>query len=93
MVFSSHCFPQYRCYSREILFADDNYFVLFRPSEGFHKIYDTWKDPEQKHPLSFKNIDHEKFERLVEEAARIHSAGKSMKAYYESFKAHGFKDF
>lgn len=93
VVFSSHCFPQYRCYSREILFADDNYFVLFRPSEGFYKIYDTWGDLKQEHPLTFDQIDKAKFEVLVEEAARLHSIGQSMKSYYDHFKANGYKPF
>lgn len=91
VVFSSYCFPQYRCYSREILFVDDEYYVIFRPSEGFHAIYETWKDPAQKNPLTFDRIDRAKFERLVDEAARIHSAGEPMKAYYEQLKANGFK--
>lgn len=84
VVFSSHCYPQYRCYSREIMFADDNYFVIFRPSEGFHKIYDTWKDLKQERPLDLKDVDPTKFRRLVEEAARVHPLGLSMKGYYES---------
>ncbi len=86
VVFSSHCFPQYRCYSREVLFADDNYYVLFRPSEGFYKIYRTWEDLEQKNPLSLKQVDRTKFDRLVEEAAKIHPLGQSMKAYYQNVK-------
>lgn len=86
VVFSSHCFPQYRCYSREVLFADDDYFVLFRPSEGFYKIYKTWEDLEQKHPMDLKNIDRVKFNRLVDEAAKIHPLGQSMKAYYQNVK-------
>lgn len=93
VVFSSHCFPQYRCYSREIMFADDDYYVLFRPSEGFFKIYDTWKDMSQEHPLNWDHIDKSKFEKLVEEAARIHPFGNSMKAYYERFKANDYKAF
>lgn len=93
VVFSSHCFPQYRCYSREIMFADDDYYVIFRPSEGFYKIYATWTDLDQTRPLDFKDVDHAKFERLVEEAARIHPAGQQMKAYYERFKQSGFRSF
>ncbi len=84
VVFSSHCYPQYRCYSREIMFADDNYFLIFRPSEGFYKIYDTWKDLKQERPLNFQDVDPVKFRKLVEEAARVHPLGQSMKAYYES---------
>jgi glucan phosphoethanolaminetransferase (alkaline phosphatase superfamily) len=84
VVFSSHCYPQYRCYSREIMFADDNYFLIFRPSEGFYKIYDTWKDLKQEHPLDMKDVDQVKLRKLVEEAARVHPLGQSMKSYYES---------
>jgi glucan phosphoethanolaminetransferase (alkaline phosphatase superfamily) len=89
VVFSSHCYPQYRCYSREIMFADDNYFVIFRPSEGFYKIYDTWKDLKQDHPLDLKDVDQTKLRRLVEEAARVHPLGLSMKGYYENVTAKG----
>lgn len=93
VVFSTHCFPQYRCYSREILFATDDYYVTFKPSEGFYKIYDTWKDPQQLHALDFSEIDLKKFEFLIEESARIHPFGQGMKAYYEHLKANGFKAF
>lgn len=92
VVFSSHCFPQYRCYSREILFADDDYYVLFRPSEGFYKIYSTWGDLKQEHPLTFDQVDHPKFDRLIEEAARVHPTGQTLKGYYEKFKANGYKE-
>lgn len=92
VVFSSYCFPQYRCYSREILFADDEYYVIFRPSEGFHAIYSTWGDLKQEHPLTFAQIDPSKFERLVNEAAHVHASGEAMKAYYENLKANGFKE-
>lgn len=91
VVFSSHCFPQYRCYSREIMFADDNYYVLFRPAEGFHRIYETWKDLKQERPLTFDQIDKTKFEALIDEAARVHGAGQSMKAYYGQLKANGYR--
>ena len=84
VVFSSHCYPQYRCYSREIMFADDNYFLIFRPSEGFYKIYDTWKDLKQERPLEIKDVDPVKLRKLVEEAARVHPLGQSMKGFYES---------
>ncbi len=84
VVFSSHCYPQYRCYSREIMFADDNYFLIFRPSEGFYKIYETWKDLKQEHPLEMKDVDPIKLRKLVEEASRVHPLGQSMKGYYES---------
>lgn len=84
VVFSSHCYPQYRCYSREIMFADDTYFVIFRPSEGFYKIYETWTDLNQERPLQIKDVDQEKLRKLVEEAARVHPLGISMKGYYEA---------
>lgn len=83
LVFSSGCFLQYRCYSREIMFADDNYYVIFRPSEGFYKIYRTHEDLAQTHPLTLQQVDSEKFIRLLEEAAKMHVAGKSMKSLYE----------
>ena len=84
VVFSSHCFPQYRCYSREIMFADDEYYVIFRPSEGFYKIYKTWEDLEQKNPIDVKDIPREKLMKLINEAAKTHKAGESMRSYYES---------
>ncbi|MEZ0390631.1 MAG: sulfatase-like hydrolase/transferase [Pseudobdellovibrionaceae bacterium] len=84
LVFSSHCFPQYRCYSREIAFVNDDYFVLFRPSEGFYKIYPTFHDLSQTHPLDPKEIPRHKLKQIVEEAADQHSIGQSMKAYFES---------
>lgn len=93
VVFASGCFPQYRCYNRETLFVDDEYYVIFRPSDGFYKIYSTWGDLEQKNALAWKDIDLVKFERLVEEAARQHSAGVSMKAYYQMLKQNDFKSF
>lgn len=91
VVFSSHCFPQYRCYSREIAFIDDDYFVLYRPSEGFFKIYSTFGDLNQTNPLDWHTLlkepgTHEKLKRLVEQAAEEHSIGQSMKAYFESLK-------
>lgn len=93
VIFSTHCFPQYRCYSREILFATDDYYVTFKPAEGFYKIYDTWKDPQQLHPLEFSQIDLKKFEFLVDGAAKIHPFGQGMRAYYEHLKANGFRAF
>ena len=84
VVFSSHCYPQYRCYSREIMFADDTYFLIFRPSEGFYKIYNTWSDLNQEHPLEMKDVNPIQLRKLVEEAARVHPLGQSMKGYYES---------
>lgn len=89
VVFSSYCFPQYRCYSREILFADDEYYVIFRPSEGFHAIYETWKDLEQKNPLTLDRVDRAKFRRLIDGAARVHPSGEAMKLYYEGLTSAG----
>lgn len=86
VVFSSHCFPQYRCYSREIAFVDEDYYVIYRPSEGFFKIYSTWGDLKQETPLDPRKIPTDKLERLVEEAARMHAIGKNMKAYFDFWK-------
>lgn len=85
LVFSSHCFPQYRCYSREIAFVNNDYYILFRPSEGFYKIYDTFKDLNQTQPLDPRQIPKQELDRIVEEAAGLHSIGQSLKSYYETF--------
>lgn len=85
VVFSSHCFPQYRCYSREILFADDDYYLIFRPSVGFYKIYETWKDLKQNNPLDVRSVPREKLERLVNEAANVHSSGKSLQQVWDQY--------
>jgi glucan phosphoethanolaminetransferase (alkaline phosphatase superfamily) len=86
LVFSSHCFPQYRCYSREIAFVNDEYFVLYRPSEGFYKIYSTFADPAQDHPLDPHSIPREKLQAIVNQAADLHSIGQSFKAYFDGWK-------
>lgn len=85
LVFSSHCFPQYRCYSREIAFINNEYFVLFRPSEGFYKIYSTFGDLDQTKPIDPKSIPREKLQAIVNQAAETHSIGQSLKAYFETF--------
>lgn len=86
LVFSSHCFPQYRCYSREIAFVNKDYYLLFRPSEGFYRIYDTFGDLKQTQPIDPKSIPQEKLDKLVEDASHLHSIGQSMKSYYETFQ-------
>lgn len=86
LVFSSHCFPQYRCYSREIAFVDNDYFVLFRPSEGFYKIYNTFSDLKQTSPIDPKSIPRQKLEQIVDQAALTHSIGQSMKSYFHTWK-------
>ena len=86
LVFSSHCYPQYRCYSREIALVNEEYYVLFRPSEGFYKVYDTFKDLKQVHPIDPRQIPPEKLQKLVDTAAETHSIGQSLKAYYETWK-------
>lgn len=78
-VFSSHCYSQYRCYSREILFTNDDYALMFRPSEKRMRIYETWRDPLQKHPLSHSELVHEKFMRLLNGAAEAHEFGQALR--------------
>ncbi len=79
-VFSSHCFPQYRCYSRDILFADENYYLIFRPAESIFQVYNTWEDLRQERPLDHNNLDNSKLKMLVDEAAVIHPSGAAIKS-------------
>lgn len=84
VVYSSHCFPGYRCYSREIVFVSDDYHVFFDPAEGFLRAYDTWKDLEQKNELKVADLDCEKMSRLLRGATQVHPLGLAMKSYYDS---------
>lgn len=79
-VFSSHCFPQYRCYSRDILFADDNYYLIYRPTENNFQVYSTWEDLKQERSLDQKALDQSKLKLLVNEAAIIHPSGAAIKS-------------
>lgn len=78
VVFSSHCFPQYRCYKRDILFINDDYALIFSPSSGGSKIYDTWNDLLQESPLTPDQIDAEKLKRLKTGALNTHPFGRLM---------------
>lgn len=78
IVFSNYCFPQYRCYSREILFVNENFYLIFKPSVGIYKIYETHKDLNQTSPLDPKKIPREKLELFIKRAAEVHSSGKTL---------------
>lgn len=82
VIYSSHCYPQYRCYSREILLVDENYYGIYNPASGLKLIYDTWGDPEQKNPLNPKDIDPEKFKQYLKNAAATHPLAQNILSFY-----------
>lgn len=85
VVFSSHCYPQYRCYSREILLVNNDFYGIFEPTKGFTAIYDTWNDLKQEHPLNPEVLYQKKdpqFLKYLKDAANAHPLARSIGTFF-----------
>ncbi len=79
VIFSSGCYVQYICYSRNILFANNNYSLIFNPMSDAKNIllYDTHNDLKQVNPLNLANeLENQKFMSFLEMVETVHPTGK-----------------
>lgn len=75
VVISSGCFVDYRCFKRDVVFADENYFVLLQPNSLNQLEIFSANDFEQKIPLNKENINIQKLENIISQAPEIHPLG------------------
>lgn len=75
IVITSGCFVDYRCFSRDVAFADEHYFVLLRPNAlDPVEIYPAF-DFNQLHPLPAEEADPEKLANIFSNAPHLHPLG------------------
>ena len=79
IVVSSGCFVDYRCYSRDVVFADENYFVLLRPGSLQQVEIYSAQDFQQQHPLKAEAIEKEKIINMQVNAPFVHPLGGMLK--------------
>ena len=78
IVVSSGCFVDYRCFSRDVVFADENFFVLLHPgSLEPVEIYDAF-DFNQQQPLSETEIQFSQLNNILSHASHIHPLGSML---------------
>lgn len=85
VVFSSHCYPQYRCYSREILLVNNDFYGIFEPTKGFLALYNTWSDPKQESPLNPEELYNKKdpaFLKYLKDASHSHPLARSIGTFF-----------
>ena len=75
VVISSGCFVDYRCFKRDVVFADENYFVLLQPNSLNQLEIFSANDFEQKIPLNKENINIQELENIISQAPEIHPLG------------------
>lgn len=76
VVFSSHCLSGYRCFKRNILFANKNFSLIFDPKKGIEGLYDTFGDIEQLNKIQYKDVKQRpEMKSLIEKSKKLHSFG------------------
>lgn len=89
VVFSSHCLNGYRCYKRNILFASNDYSVIYDTAKGIEGIYSTFDDISQKEPIELNKVNkNQKFINVIEKASDSHPIGRLLHKYIQQHSNH-----
>ncbi len=75
VVVSAGCFNNWGCNKREVVFADDNYYILLKPNKQPNvEIYPA-KDLAQQQPLAMNSINATAIQAIYEQAPQLHPWG------------------
>lgn len=79
IVVSSHCLNGFRCFKKNILFASNEYSLLYDADKGIEGIYETFKDIDQLKELDFESIKmNPGIQNIISNAPNLHPLGNNL---------------